>query len=50
VARGWPDTQLDYGGDRTVEADAEYAALAAGLALCVRWAAEVERLAHAFGW
>jgi thiamine kinase-like enzyme len=41
------DEQLDYGHGSTVEAAARYAARAAGLALCARWAQEAEDLTRA---
>ncbi len=40
---------LDYGRHRMVDADARYAARAAGLALCARWADEALRLARELG-
>ncbi|WSA22513.1 phosphotransferase [Streptosporangium subroseum] len=43
------DQHTDYGGDTTVDADARYAARAAGLSLCAQWAREAERLAHDLG-
>jgi thiamine kinase-like enzyme len=39
------DEHLDYGRDATVDAGERYAARAAGLALCARWAQEAEELA-----
>ena len=39
--------QPDYGGGRAVDASARYAARAAGLALCARWADEALELARA---
>jgi hypothetical protein len=38
---------VDYGHGGTVDANARYAARAAGLALCARWAEEAEELARA---
>jgi thiamine kinase-like enzyme len=38
------DAHLDYGRGATVDAGARYAARAAGLALCARWAREAEAL------
>ncbi|GLW09983.1 hypothetical protein Misp01_51120 [Microtetraspora sp. NBRC 13810] len=43
------DRHHDYGGEDTVEADASYAARAAGLALCARWAREAADLARDLG-
>jgi hypothetical protein len=44
------DQHPDYGGgEATADADARYAALAAGLSLCARWAREAERLARELG-
>jgi len=43
------DEHLDYGRGATVDAGARYAARAAGLALCARWAQEAEELAGALG-
>jgi hypothetical protein len=43
------DEHLDYGRDGRVDADARYAARAAGLALCARWAREADELAVAVG-
>ena len=39
------DQHLDYGREASVDAGARYAARAAGLALCARWAEEAEELA-----
>ena len=39
------DEHLDYGRGARVDADARYAARAAGLALCARWAREANELA-----
>ena len=39
------DRHADYGGRTTVEADARFAALAAGLSLRARWSREAEHLA-----
>ncbi|WP_237555071.1 MULTISPECIES: aminoglycoside phosphotransferase family protein [unclassified Streptomyces] len=44
------DQHLDYGGGSAVQADARYAARAAGLSLCVRWAREAEDLARELGF
>jgi hypothetical protein len=43
------DEHLDYGRVASVAAGARYAARAAGLALCTRWAQEAEELASALG-
>jgi hypothetical protein len=43
------DAHRDYGGGGTVDADARYAARAAGLALCARWSDEALRLASEVG-
>lgn len=43
------EAHLDYGGTGPVDADARYAARAAGLALCARWADEALRLADQGG-
>ena len=43
------DEHLDYGRDAAVDAGERYAARAAGLALCARWAREAEELADALG-
>jgi hypothetical protein len=43
------DEHLDYGRDAAVDAGERYAARAAGLALCSRWAREAEELAGALG-
>ncbi|MFG1828059.1 hypothetical protein ACGFIJ_36815 [Microbispora bryophytorum] len=43
------DQHTDYGGDTTVNPDARYAARAAGLSLCARWAREADHLAHDLG-
>ena len=40
------DEHLDYGRDGSVDPDARYAARAAALALCARWAQEAEDLAR----
>jgi hypothetical protein len=40
------DEQPDYGHQRTVDADARYAARAAALALCARWVQEADELAR----
>jgi hypothetical protein len=41
------DQQPADGRQGTVDADARYAARAAGLGLCARWAQEADQLAHA---
>ncbi len=43
------DEHLDYGRGGTVDAGRRYAARAAGLALCARWAQEADELAAALG-
>jgi hypothetical protein len=43
------DEHLDYGRGKPVDAGERYAARAAGLALCTRWAQEAEELADALG-
>lgn len=43
------DEHLDYGRGTTVDAEARYAARAAGLALCARWAREAQELAGELG-
>jgi hypothetical protein len=43
------DEQPDYGRSGVVDADARYAARAAGLAHCARWAEEAEELASTLG-
>jgi hypothetical protein len=43
------DQHTDYGGDTVVDADARYAARAAGLSLCARWVREAEQLARDLG-
>ncbi|MEV6980449.1 hypothetical protein AB0M95_04210 [Sphaerisporangium sp. NPDC051017] len=43
------DRHPDYGGEATVDANAGYAARAAGLSLCARWAREAELLARDLG-
>jgi hypothetical protein len=41
--------QRDYGGEAAVDGGARYAARAASLALCARWAREAEHLARTLG-
>lgn len=43
------DQHLDYGRSGSVDAGERYAARAAGLALCARWADEAEKLARGLG-
>jgi hypothetical protein len=43
------DEHLDYGRAASVDAGARYAARAAGLALCARWAREANELARSLG-
>jgi thiamine kinase-like enzyme len=49
LERAAAEEQLAYGRGSTVDADRWYAARAAGLALCARWAAEAEDLARELG-
>lgn len=49
LEHGDSQAHLDYGRHRMVDADARYAARAAGLALCARWADEALRLARELG-
>ncbi|MFC7646769.1 phosphotransferase family protein [Streptosporangium lutulentum] len=49
LERASADQHTDYGGDTTVDADARYAARAAGLSLCAQWACEADHLAHELG-
>lgn len=43
------DQHLDYGRDTAVDAGERYAARAADLALCARWAREADELADVLG-